>query len=102
MTFPQVCEYAINMTSREHIVPIAARKLILQTWVMSKQMAQQQISKTFGTDDEVRKKRTFSRLHCLSFFFFPQHLSFNAAAEKVYYEKNGYLLTWSELDMSVI
>ncbi|XP_025093435.1 cilia- and flagella-associated protein 46-like isoform X2 [Pomacea canaliculata] len=48
----EVCEYAINMTSREHIVPIAARKLILQTWVMSKQMAQQQIGKTFGTDDE--------------------------------------------------
>lgn len=88
MTFPQVCEYAINMTSREHIVPIAARKLILQTWVMSKQMAQQQISKTFGTDDEVRKKRTFSRLHCLAFF----HLSFNAAAEKVYYEKKGIFI----------
>lgn len=76
MTFPQVCEYAINMTSREHIVPIAARKLILQTWVMSKQMAQQQISKTFGTDDEViEEEEDIFQTSLLGFlFFFPTSL----------------------------
>lgn len=54
---PQVCDYAIEVTngSKEaNVVPIGVRQPLLQTWVLAKQMAQQQIPKTLGADDEVR------------------------------------------------
>lgn len=53
----QVCEYAIDVTNGMnpvHVIPMANRQAILQSWVAAKQMAQQQIAKTFGADDEVR------------------------------------------------
>jgi hypothetical protein len=36
-----------------HVIPMDNRLSLLQTWVAAKQMAQQQIAKTFGADDEV-------------------------------------------------
>ncbi|XP_060072788.1 cilia- and flagella-associated protein 46-like [Ylistrum balloti] len=51
----EVCEYAIDVTNGSvplHVVPIAARVPLLQTWVLAKQMAQVQIPKTLGADDE--------------------------------------------------
>ncbi|XP_056005172.1 cilia- and flagella-associated protein 46-like isoform X7 [Ostrea edulis] len=51
----EVCEYAIEVTngSKEaNVVPIGVRQPLLQTWVLAKQMAQQQIPKTLGADDE--------------------------------------------------
>ncbi|OWF46298.1 Tetratricopeptide repeat protein 40 [Mizuhopecten yessoensis] len=51
----EVCEYAIDVTNGSnpfHLVPIAARVPLLQTWVLAKQMAQTQIPKTLGADDE--------------------------------------------------
>ena len=52
----QVCEYAIEVTNGNnplHVIPMDNRLSLLQTWVAAKQMAQQQIAKTFGADDEV-------------------------------------------------
>ena len=52
----QVCEYAMKVTNGDQpmdVIPIAVRYPLLQTWVCSRQMMQQQISKTYGTDDEV-------------------------------------------------
>lgn len=52
-----MCDYAIEVTngSKEaNVVPIGVRQPLLQTWVLAKQMAQQQIPKTLGADDEVR------------------------------------------------
>ena len=52
----QVCEFAIGVTAGENsqdVVPIAVRQPLLQIWVTAKQMAQQQISKMLGTDDDV-------------------------------------------------
>lgn len=52
-----MCEYAIEVTngSKEaNVVPIGVRQPLLQTWVLAKQMAQQQIPKTLGADEEVR------------------------------------------------
>ena len=51
-----MCEYAIEVTNGNnllHVIPMANRLALLQTWVAAKQMAQQQIPKTFGADDEV-------------------------------------------------
>ncbi|XP_062591392.1 cilia- and flagella-associated protein 46-like [Saccostrea cucullata] len=51
----EVCDYAIEVTngSKEaNVVPIGVRQPLLQTWVLAKQMAQQQIPKTLGADDE--------------------------------------------------
>ncbi|XP_052099636.1 cilia- and flagella-associated protein 46-like isoform X4 [Mytilus californianus] len=51
----EVCEYAIEVTNGNnplHVIPMANRLALLQTWVAAKQMAQQQIAKTFGADDE--------------------------------------------------
>ncbi|KAL3864704.1 hypothetical protein ACJMK2_006363 [Sinanodonta woodiana] len=51
----EVCEYVIEVTNGsnpEDVVPIAVRMPILQTWVHVKQMAQQQISKSLGAEDE--------------------------------------------------
>ncbi|KAK7482059.1 hypothetical protein BaRGS_00026751 [Batillaria attramentaria] len=51
----EVCEFAIGVTSGDNpqdVVPIAVRQPLLQTWVTAKQMGQQQINKTLGTDDE--------------------------------------------------
>nr|XP_022339451.1 cilia- and flagella-associated protein 46-like isoform X3 [Crassostrea virginica] len=51
----EVCEYAIEVTngSKEaNVVPIGVRQPLLQTWVLAKQMAQQQIPKTLGADEE--------------------------------------------------
>lgn len=36
------------------VVPLSVRHPLLQTWVQAKQMLQSQISKGFGTDDEVK------------------------------------------------
>lgn len=52
----QVCEYVLEVTngnSPQDVVPILVRLPILQTWAYAKQMAQQQISKNLGLDDEV-------------------------------------------------
>ncbi|XP_035825239.1 cilia- and flagella-associated protein 46 [Aplysia californica] len=51
----EVCDFAMQVTNGENprdVVPIFMRLPILQTWVRAKQMAQQQISKLLGTDDE--------------------------------------------------
>ncbi|CAC5380788.1 Cilia- and flagella-associated protein 46 [Mytilus coruscus] len=51
----EVCEYAIEVTNGNnplHVIPMANRLALLQMWVAAKQMAQQQIAKTFGADDE--------------------------------------------------
>ena len=56
ITLSQVCEFAIGVTAGDNprdVVPIAVRQPLLQTWVTAKQMAQQQITKTLGTDDDV-------------------------------------------------
>lgn len=54
-----MCEYAIEVTngSKEaNVVPIGVRQPLLQTWVLAKQMAQQQIPKTLGADDEASQQ----------------------------------------------
>ncbi|KAH9492442.1 Cilia- and flagella-associated protein 46 [Bulinus truncatus] len=54
----EVCELAMKVTNGsepENTVPISVRFPVLQTWVKAKQLAQQQISKNFGTDDESKK-----------------------------------------------
>jgi hypothetical protein len=51
-----VCEYVIevtNGTNPQDVVAIPVRMPILQTWVFAKQMAQQQITKNLGLDEEV-------------------------------------------------
>ncbi|KAK7109057.1 hypothetical protein V1264_013170 [Littorina saxatilis] len=51
----EVCEFAITVTNGDNpgdVVPIAVRQPLLHTWVKAKQMAQQQIAKTLGTDDD--------------------------------------------------
>ncbi|XP_041369926.1 cilia- and flagella-associated protein 46-like [Gigantopelta aegis] len=51
----EVCEYAMRVTngcSPTDVVPVCVRTLVLQTWVLAKQMAQQQISKSCSADDE--------------------------------------------------
>ncbi|XP_071090002.1 cilia- and flagella-associated protein 46-like [Haliotis cracherodii] len=51
----EVCEYVIQVTRGDNpqdVVPISVRLPLLQTWVFAKQMAQLQISKTLGTDDD--------------------------------------------------
>ena len=37
----------------QDVVPIATRQPLLETWVASKQLQQSQISRSFGTEDEV-------------------------------------------------
>ena len=52
----QVCEYAMKVTNGDvpaDEVPISVRQQLLQTWVLAKQMSQAQISKSYGTEDEV-------------------------------------------------
>lgn len=75
-----MCDYAIEVTngSKEaNVVPIGVRQPLLQTWVLAKQMAQQQIPKTLGADDEVRDSNDRNvlicghcSLHCGSFVSF--------------------------------
>ncbi|XP_052228420.1 cilia- and flagella-associated protein 46-like isoform X3 [Dreissena polymorpha] len=51
----EVCEYVLgvtNGTNPQDVVSILVRMPILQTWTAAKQMAQQQISKNLGLDDE--------------------------------------------------
>ncbi|XP_060585472.1 cilia- and flagella-associated protein 46-like isoform X2 [Ruditapes philippinarum] len=51
----EVCEYVIevtNGTNPQDVVAIPVRMPILQTWVFAKQMAQQQITKNLGLDEE--------------------------------------------------
>ena len=43
-----------NGDTPRDIVPIATRQPLLETWVAAKQLQQTQISRSFGTDDEVR------------------------------------------------
>ena len=76
-----MCEYAIEVTngSKEtNVVPIGVRQPLLQTWVLAKQMAQQQIPKTLGADEEVRgqmsqklknKDQNFSSTFLFWFFY---------------------------------
>jgi len=55
----QVIEFIMEVTgggNSLHIVPISVRMPLLQLWVAAKQMAQQQIPKTLGADDEVCMK----------------------------------------------
>lgn len=62
-----MCDYAIEVTngSKEaNVVPIGVRQPLLQTWVLAKQMAQQQIPKTLGADDEVRDSNDRNVLIC--------------------------------------
>ena len=52
----QVCEYAMKITNGDReldVVPISVRHPLLQTWVLAKQMAQAQLTKSLGTDDDV-------------------------------------------------
>ncbi|RUS85833.1 hypothetical protein EGW08_006385 [Elysia chlorotica] len=51
----EVCDFAMQVTNGDSpldVIPIFMRLPVLQTWVRAKQMAQQQISKHLGTDDE--------------------------------------------------
>lgn len=51
----EVCELAMGITAGDNpqdVVPIAVRLPLLHTWVLAKQMAQTQITKTMGTDDD--------------------------------------------------
>ncbi|GFO25849.1 cilia- and flagella-associated protein 46-like [Plakobranchus ocellatus] len=51
----EVCDFAMQVTNGDNpldVIPVFMRLPILQTWVRAKQMAQQQISKHLGTDDE--------------------------------------------------
>ncbi|KAL4232411.1 Cilia and flagella associated protein 46 [Mactra antiquata] len=51
----EVCEYVIEVTNgsnSQDVVAMAVRMPILQTWVAAKQMAQQQITKNLGLDEE--------------------------------------------------
>ncbi|CAL1538602.1 unnamed protein product [Lymnaea stagnalis] len=51
----EVCEHAMrvtNGTESQNIVPMYVRMPLLQAWVRAKQIAQQAISKSYGTEDE--------------------------------------------------
>ncbi|GFS07539.1 cilia- and flagella-associated protein 46 [Elysia marginata] len=55
----EVCDFAMQITNGENpldVIPIFMRLPVLQTWVKAKQMAQQQISKHLGTDDETNNE----------------------------------------------
>ena len=41
-------------TNAQDVVPIQIRQPILQTWVSAKQMAQQQITRNLGIEEEVK------------------------------------------------
>ena len=41
-------------TNTQDVVPIQVRQPILQTWVSAKQMAQQQITRNLGIEEEVK------------------------------------------------
>ncbi|XP_055900491.1 cilia- and flagella-associated protein 46-like isoform X3 [Biomphalaria glabrata] len=54
----EVCDLAMKITNGsepEDVVPIYSRLPILQTWVKAKQLAQQQISKNLGVEDDNKK-----------------------------------------------
>ena len=42
-----------NGDTLRDVVPIATRQPLLETWVAAKQLQQTQITRSFGTDDEV-------------------------------------------------
>ena len=58
----------------QDVVPIQIRMPILQTWVNAKQMAQQQITRNLGIEEEVGSLFTQTpqqwRLNLWSFFLF--------------------------------
>ncbi|WAR21805.1 CFA46-like protein [Mya arenaria] len=58
----EVLEYVLEVTgggNQKDVVPILVRMPILQTWVAAKQLAQQQISKNLGVEEELWTQLTF-------------------------------------------
>ncbi|XP_055502612.1 cilia- and flagella-associated protein 46 isoform X1 [Leucoraja erinacea] len=56
----QICEYAmhiINGSEPSDVVPIAVRHQIIITWVKIKQLLQQQIGPSLGSDDEISSEK---------------------------------------------